>query len=616
MRIKVFWFSFLCVLTLFLASCSSDDDITYEEDKEENAVDDDSDFEPNPQEINVENGIYITFSEGSARINNPFEDEGVSITTDKEHVVITSSITDKELSYVLSGVSSEGSVKIYGNYKFGLYLNGTGITNPKGAAINIQCGKKITVTVVDETSNLLIDGSTYEQVDGEDMKGTFFSEGQLNFYGTGKLSVRGKYKHAICTDDYFRMYEGNITVKEAASDAVHANDYIRIDGGSINTKSVGEGFDSEGYVAINGGTVNIATTGDKGHGVKAASYINIASSGSIDINVSGKASKGFKNSGDVTISQGTINITTTGDAFYDTDDADISSAAGINTDGNLTIDKGILTINSSGKGGKGISADGTLVINNGTIHTTTTGGQFVYGGDDTAAKAIKSTGNLTVNGGTILIKTSGVEAEGLESKATLTINGGTLEIEAYDDCINASNHIEITGGNIYCNSTVNDGIDSNGTLSISGGVVVSAGASSPEGGIDCDQSQFKVTGGTLIGIGGSTSNPTSNASTQRSLVYGSTSSSVQIIHIESSTGDEALTFKLPKTYSQQMTLLFSSPKMAANTNYTIYTGGSISGGSDFHGLYTGATYTKGTSAATFTTSSMVTTVGNSGGGRP
>jgi len=627
MKLKLYITGLFSLLLLCIISCSKDDIL--EEDNTNSDSSDNSEYvdpnddelDNNSQEVNYENQISIVFSDGSAEITNPFDGNGVTVSNTNGHVVITSTITSQELNYVLSGSTSDGSVKIYGEYKFGLILNGVEITNPSGAAINNQCGKKVTVTVVDETNNRLIDGSTYTYTNDEDMKGTFFSEGQLNFYGTGTLEIRGKNKHAICVDDYFHMYEGNILIKEAASDAIHANDYIQIDGGILSTVSTGEGLDCEkGYVEINGGTLSITTTGEKGHGVKSLETIAVNSNETITIKVVGQASKAFKSGGDMTITQATLNLTTTGNAFYDTDEADISSAAGIKCDGNLLIENGAITINSSGKGGKGINVDGTLTINDGTISVTTTGDQFTYGSDDTAAKAIKSEGNLTVNGGTIRVSTSKTEAEGMESKSKLYINGGDIEILAYDDCINASSHIEITGGKVYCYSETNDGIDSNGTLTVSGGTIIAVGTSSPEEGIDCDQNRFSITGGTLIGVGGATSTPTSSACTQRSLVY-ATSSSIQLIHIESSAGKEALTFKIPRTYSGQMTLLFSSSSLEASTSYTIYTGGSVSGGTEFNGLYTGATYTKGTSASTFTTSSMVTSVGSSNqggnqGGRP
>lgn len=245
-RMRFILINLLCATFLCTFSCSTEDDPASEqtEDRENNPEDEDTDYvdpgdedlDSNSQDVSYENMVAIDFSGTDATISNAFDGNGVSIENKNGHIVIKSTITDKEVNYVLSGTTDNGSIKIYGEYKFNLILNGVGITNPAGAAINIQCGKKITVTLVEETTNRLIDGEIYTEVNGEDMKGTFFSEGQLNFYGTGTLEVRGKYKHAICTDDYFHMYGGNIVIKEAVSDAIHVKDYTHITGGIITSR--------------------------------------------------------------------------------------------------------------------------------------------------------------------------------------------------------------------------------------------------------------------------------------------------------------------------------------------------------------------------------------------
>lgn len=633
------------IACLFMVSCDSDDDIVKDDEDDDSEVVIDEDFTTNTKDTTFVDAVTITFSDDIITITNPYESDGVSITQSNGNVVVTSTNTTTEINYVLSGAIKNGSFKVYSDYKFGLGLNGVSIISTDGPALNVQSGKKVTVRTVGGTSNRLVDSNNYTAYGDEDMKAAFFSEGQLNFEGNGNLLVVGRYKHAICSDDYIRIKGGTITIAGAVSDGIHAKDYFRMDNGTLDIKASSDGIDcDEGYiqinagnitiksaddgvvasyedsdttidssVSINGGTLNITTTGQKAMGIKSDIGAVTVKGGTINITTKGEASKAFKTGGDMTISGGDLTLVTSGDAFYDTDDQDISSAAGIKCDGNLIIDKGTITITSSGAGGKGISVDGDLTINDGDINVSTTGDQFKYGSDDTAAKAIKSDGNLTVNGGSIVIKTTKEEAEGLESKKTLIINDGTIEIEAYDDCINASDHIGINGGNIYCYSETNDGIDSNGTLTVTGGIVISSGTTSPEEGFDCDQNTFKITGGILIGTGGATSNPTSSVSTQRSVVYGTSGTANQLLHIESANGTPILTYKIPRTYSQ-MTLLFSSPDIKANTSYTIYNGGSVSGGSDFHGLYTGSTYTKGTSATTFTPSTMVTTIGTSSGG--
>lgn len=528
--------------------------------------------------------IQIAYANGSATVAGSVS--GVTVTTNGAHVTVNASVAGVE--YVLSGSTSNGSFKVYSDKNFKLTLAGVSLTNDSGAAINIQSGKRVFVEVKTETENYLADASSYSTVTGEDEKGCFFSEGQLIFSGTGALTVTGNYKHGICSDDYVRLRSGsNITVASAVKDGIHTNDKIIIGGGILKVKASGDGLDCEkGFIDIRGGLIKA--------------------------DISGDASKAVKAETDITLSGGQLILLTSGSAVYE--DNDLSSAAGIKCDGNLVMNGTTLSVKSTGAAGKGINCDGTLSIDNSTVKIITTGKQYVYNRLDSSAKGVKADGNLTINSGTIWVKTPGGEgSEGIESKSTLTVNGGDVSVYSYDDCMNASKSIVINGGNIYCYSSGNDGVDSNGTLTITGGTIVSIGTTSPEEGFDCDQNTFKITGGTILGIGGGTSTPTSSVCTQRTVIYGGSGSKGTLFSIQGS--DQVMSYTIPRAYSQ-MTLLFSSSKLVSGTTYTIYTGGSVTGGTEFYGLTVGGIYTAGSQVATFTPGSMVTSVGNVSSGGP
>lgn len=155
------------------------------------------------------NAVYVQYDGNSVTITNPYRGKGVDIVNEGCDVIVTSTVTDEEIKYILSGTTTDGMFKIYSNYKFNLVLNGVDITNNDGPAVNIQSGKKVTVTLSDGTSNSLTDGDTYTAYESEDMKSTIFSEGQLIFEGTGSLEVLGKNRHAICSDDYIRIDNGS-----------------------------------------------------------------------------------------------------------------------------------------------------------------------------------------------------------------------------------------------------------------------------------------------------------------------------------------------------------------------------------------------------------------------
>lgn len=504
--------------------------------------------------------VSIAYEGNSATVSG--EVEGVNVAVDGAHVTITSTV--KKMNYEVSGTTTNGSLKIYSDNKFRLTLNNVNITNPTGAAINNQCKKRTFVVLADGSENTLVDGEKYTSlVDGEDLKGCFFSEGQLLFSGKGLLSVTGNYKHGIVSDDYVVVRPG-----------------VKL---SVNT-ATGHGIKTNDGVTIMGGVLNIG--------------------------VSGTAKKAINSEGDIVINGGRTTVITTGGGEWDNEDNDTKACAGLKSDTGITINGGTVLALSTGAGGKGMNCDGAITINGGTVKVMTTGASYTYGSYDSKAKGIKADGDLTINGGHVVVRTTGGEgSEGIESKAALTINDGTVEVSAYDDALNAKTSIAINGGTVYAYASNNDAIDSNGTLTIAGGVVVAVGAGAPECGFDCDNNTFAITGGTVIGIGGDTSKPTATACKQPSIISGnSMNSGTTMTLMKGNTC--VLAFKVPRSFS---TMLISSADLASGNSYSIVSGATVTGGTTFHGLTTGGTASGGSNVATVTLSSMVTTSNYSGG---
>lgn len=584
---------------------------------------DDEDYVENSSFSEV---VSITFSPSSAASISSLP-EGVTAQISGNDVTITSTISSVE--YILSGSTSNGMFKLYSEKKFKLTLKAVSIVNIDGPAINIQSSKRAFVVIAGGTDNYLEDGSEYAVApNDEDQKGCLFSEGKLLFSSDtagGSLKIKANYKHGIVCDDYILFRKGNkIEVISASKDGIHANDEITIRGGSLTITSNGDAIECEdGGIIISGGVTNLKTLNESSHGLKSVGTVEMTA-GAVKITTNGNASKGISSDSDISITGGKIITICKGDAIYDASDNDTSSPAGIKCDGDLTINGATFIAYADGKGGKGINVEGNATFGNSDITILTNGKKYIYSSSmDSSPKGVKVEGDLTINSGNIIIQTTGGEgSEALESKSSISINGGMVNIVAYDDCINAANSIFINGGTIYCYSSNNDGIDSNGTISISGGLVIASGTQVPEEGIDCDQNNFAITGGTLISFGGATSYPTSSSCTHNSLVYSGSASANSIFNISSESGENLITCIVPRQY-QQMTVLFSCPLLAQSSKYRISTGGAVSNSTQFHSLYTSGTYSGGTVATSFTQSSRVTNIGggnfpggNFPGGRP
>ncbi len=268
--------------------------------------------------------VSINYGEdGEPQITNPLSGQGVEITNNGQHVTIRSTMTDP-VCYELKGTCTEGSVKIYGEEKFKLSLNGLDMSSTDSCAINIQSSKRCFLVLEDGTTNKITDGAGYptdkEELTsgGEDKKGAFFSEGQVIVSGNGTLELRGRNKHALATDEYLRIRSGNITITNAASDGLHVKEYYWQEGGEINVNNQNDGLQcSEGYIKIDSGILNIVTADDgilTNYGDEPTDTEAIDASITInggDINIIAMSGKGMYSNGNIYLNAGKLTITCT-----------------------------------------------------------------------------------------------------------------------------------------------------------------------------------------------------------------------------------------------------------------------------------------------------------------
>lgn len=496
-----------------------------------------------------------------------------------------------EITYSLAGSSTDGDFCLAGSYKSTVELCGLALTNPNGAAIDIQNGKRVNISVKTDTENTLTDGTGTEQ------KACLVVKGHAEFKGKGTLNVYGNTAHGIKTGDYMSVKNCTINVLSAVKDGIQSGEYFLMESGEVNVSGTGD----DGLQAEIDGTESTGMTED--HEDEDSGNIYIVD-GKLNISVTAKAAKGIKADGDISVSGGKVIVTTSGNGTWDSDDLETKAAAGMSCDGNMTLSGGDITLTSTGSGGKGAKCDGNLTISGGKITVETSGGLYYsnkgssenhnYTGNTdnlnssyySSPKGIKAGGSVDINGGNINVTTTGRNAEGIESKAVMTISDGTVNVKAYDDALNSKSHMYLKGGTVTAVATNNDGIDSNGNIYISGGTIIACGSSAPECGIDAaEQYHLYITGGNVLGIGGGNNAVTATTGSQCVLTaQGSVNGGSTISVNDGST--TLASFTIPGSYTGSTqggqggpgggqggsSLLISCDGLASGSNYTVYSG--------------------------------------------
>ncbi len=523
--------------------------------------------------------------------------KGDSATSSSNSVKISGSTVTitEEATYIISGTLTDGMIIINAEdtAKLQIVLNGVDITSKTSAALYILEADKVFVTLADGTENTLANGGSFTAIDENNIDAAVFSKQDLTFNGSGSLTVTSPEAHGIVCKDELVFTGGTYTVN-SASHGLDANDSVRISSSTKLTIDAGkDGIHCEntddaslGFIYISDGTMNIEAEGD---GIAAGAYVQIEN-GTFDLLIGGGSENGSNASsgnyggfmgggGHGRMRPGSSQSSTT------STDESSTSMKGIKSANSLLISGGTFKIDSADDS---VHSDVSVTINGGTFE--------IASGDD----AIHAEENLTITAGTFNITES---YEGLEA-LDIDVKGGEFKIVASDDGLNAAGgtdssgttggrdgmfggghgggpdgmgggmssgngSIVISGGKLYVKAS-GDGIDANGTLTISGGYTIVTGPTQGDTAtLDYDKSAT-ITGGTFIGTGASGMAQTFSDSKQGvvAVSVGNQSAGTNIT-LKDKSGNTIIEYAPELSFA---VVILSSPDIVSGEIYTITVG--------------------------------------------
>lgn len=592
--------------------------------------------------------------------------EGDGVTVDGSTVTITQAGT-----YRVTGELTDGRLVVAssGDGVVRLVLDGAGVTSSTTSALVVEDAATAVVVLADGSTNHLeaTGAAVDEDADGstDEPDAALFSSADLTIGGAGSLDVVSAATDGIVSKDGLVIAGGDLTV-DAGDDGVRGKDYLVVtDDASVTVTAAADGLKSTnaddetmGYVAVLGGTVDV-TSGDDGiqaetDAIVADATVTIAAAGGPGTEVAEDASaKGIK--GDVGVVVGgsaTVDVAAADDGLHSNGAVSVSGGDvtlasgddGVHADGDLTITAGTLTVTESVEGLEGTtitlaggdvritaSDDGVNAAGGTSTDTTGTGtaqegsapqdGQApddftppadgerptlpdgTVPGDGTAgAPPARPDGEMPSGempdgaapggqaGGGPGGGAPGGEASGDYS---LTISGGTLVVDAGGDGLDSNGSLEITGGTTVVQGPTNAGngaLDVNGTFTVSGGTLLAAGSSGMAVAPDTDSSQGWVAANLDQGAAAGT-----------------------VVHVLAEDGTTLVSYEVTK---DTQNVVYSSPEVETGATYVFATGGSL-GTPDDTGLSSDGTSDGAAQAATAVAGEFAGggTGGMGGGGR-
>lgn len=302
----------------------------------------------------------------------------VSVSGDGVSTTDSTVTISKVGTYIISGESNGLQLKVDADKESDIHIILKGVTmNNTNAPINIQKANSVTITLVDGTTNTLVDSS--ENSD-EKANAVLFSKVDLIINGNGILNIDAKKNNGIKANDTLHITGGtyhitaigsafnvndefNITHTKMSIDA--KNDAVKVD--NDEDLSVGNMFLSDNTMTINAGDDGIHASGNLV--IESGTYVIENSTEGIEgraITIQGGDIKVFAsddgvNAANANASQDEISFTMNGgNLFVEVGEGDTDC---IDSNGNVTVTGGTIQL----VGQSGFDFDGTAVYTGGEI---------------------------------------------------------------------------------------------------------------------------------------------------------------------------------------------------------------------------------------------------------
>lgn len=484
-------------------------------------------------------GDYRPSTETTVLLGDTITVNGGGAATEGAVVTVTRAGT-----YLLSGTLNGGQIVVNtpDEGKVTLILNGVSVACATGPALYIKSApKKVVISTVEGSINLLSDGADYVVPDEEQAEGEIYPNAcvysceDIDFEGGGELHITGNADKGINTKDDLKIKSGTLVITSVGV-GIRANDSLTVSGGTVNVSAGADGVktanaetEGKGFLTVDGGSLFITAKGD---GLSAATDLTV-NGGNLVLTTTDtdgvvlEESSGNPTSGSMGGGFGGMGGGRPGGMGESSADKAAISAKGLKAAGTLMVNGGKITVVAQDDG---LHSDGDVYISNGTVH--------VRAADD----GIHAEKELTVSGGVLTVAQS---YEGLEA-LHINILGGTNRITSSDDGANATNGtgggmmggpgggrpgghgggwwgqgsgdsgndttvsaetpvLTFAGGYSVFNAA-GDGIDSNGNIVMTGGTVIVYGPTdNGNGPIDFGDGNYGMTisGGTFLAVGSS-----------------------------------------------------------------------------------------------------------------